>query len=484
MATIVVETRFGAFSLTEEDGGWVDFEVVLREPGVHRIEVTAGTLGAWSNPVEVMSEPPQDSIYWGDIHVHHGYTYVDEDGQAHDLNHDYGRDVAGLDIVSQSQKAAGIEIGEDRLWARLQESCTAYTEPDAYLVLLGFEWMGELASEAYGQPSEGHHNVYYDGCTGPLGTHDLQVIDSVDGRLGLWSWLEEVESDYGVRSITIPHAMRWTGRNFSVRKAGVQTLTEVYSEWGDNTEWVQGQQDEDVPGTTQDLMNSGLRLGWIGGSDNHDGWMGNPSSQKNERSGLGAFISKSLNRQSVFSAMKHRRTYATTGHRPIMRFRVEDGGAALGQGTELISQEPVLRWRYHGTSEIERLRLYRIRIKDDALQEVVVEEAGDGMDMSGVLQPGPLSGGSVAYWVEVRQWDGEVAWSSPIWLTSECSRMAQGAQDPLGLCDERSGEATASEGGVRCGCAQAPTTDAVWWMALMLMLIRRSERCSRRQAQG
>jgi hypothetical protein len=471
-------------TLIETDGGWHDFEVVLDKPGIHRLEVVAGPMGTWTNPVEVLEEAPVDQIYWGDIHVHHGYTFVDEDGGTHDLNHDYGRDVVGLDIVAQTQKAEGIEINGDRLWSELQLSCRAYSEPDAYLVLLGFEWMGEKASESAGEPSEGHHNVYYDGCEAPIGTHDLSVIDSVDGDLGLWTWLETVTEETGVNGLTVPHATRWTGHNFEVQNPGTQTLVEVYSEWGDSTEWSKGQLDSLEPGTLQDLMNSGLRLGWIGGSDNHDGWMGNPSSQKSVTSGLGAFISTRLTRSAVFSAMQQRRTFATTGHRPILRFRVEDGGVKLGQGSELISRDPVLRWRYSGTEKVERLRLFRVGMKEDAAQTVLIEEQDPGLDLVGELSLGPSSAGSAAYWLEIRQWDGEIAWSSPIWLSSDCDRIAQGAQDPLGRCVEPGAPEGEAPPKTRCSCAQGPAQGGAWVLLVVLALIRRSEARSQPRGRG
>jgi hypothetical protein len=232
-------------------------------------------------------------------------------------------------------------------------------------------------------------------------------------------------------------------------------------------------------------MNSGLRLGWIGGSDNHDGWMGNPSSQKNERSGLGAFIAPSLRRAAIFNAMALRRTYATTGHRPILRFRAEDGPYKLGQGSELIARDPVLRWRYSGTGEVERTRLFRMFLKAGAPQELVMEQVGEGMDLAGELALGPIVSGTVAYWLEVRQWDGEIAWSSPIWLTRECERLSFGAVDPLGICDERVvAEGLEKETRTRCSCAQGPAQGAAWLLLAAVGLIRRSERCSPRRGQG
>ena len=63
-------------------------------------------------------------------------------------------------------------------------------------------------------------------------------------------------------------------------------------------------------------VSSGLRLGWIGGSDNHDGWMGNPDSTKNTPAAWG-FLVRGAQPRGCPNAIEHRQTFATTGHRPV-----------------------------------------------------------------------------------------------------------------------------------------------------------------------
>ena len=67
---------------------------------------------------------------------------------------------------------------------------------------------------------EGHHNVYYDTCDAPFGTHDIEVVDSLTGPLGLWTWLESVEASTGARAVTIPHAMQFTGQQLRSESPG------------------------------------------------------------------------------------------------------------------------------------------------------------------------------------------------------------------------------------------------------------------------
>ncbi len=482
-----------AGTLSADDGGWMDFSVTIDTPGVHRITVDVGPMRVQTNPVAVLTSAPDHQVLWGDIHVHHGYTYVDPDGRVRDSNHDYGRDVVGLDVVSESQKAIGVELGEEALWRSLQNSCRSYTEPGRYIVMLGFEWMGSFAGEAIGRASFGHHNVYYDSCEAPIGTHDVEMIDSLSGNKGLWSWLEHVMDTHDVRGVSVPHAMRRTGHDFEVENASIQTLAEIYSEWGDNTDF--GDAEDDAPGSVQDMMNSGLRLGWIGGSDNHDGWMGNPYSNKYVDSGLGAFVVTEHSREGVFDAMVRRHTYATTGHRPILSFVAEDGEHSVVQGTELLAREPMFRWSYNGTGDVDKVVLWRLAVVDGSLQTEAEAWPGDGPDLQGTHQAAWAGANTVAYWLEVQQWDGELAWSSPIWITRDCGRITAGAQDPFGRCADTSPDtaappdrpappASAGGGGdspkTRCACA-ASGAPPIWWVPLALMaFVSRRKSASRR----
>lgn len=453
-----------AWTLSPTDEGWHDFTVSLDEIGVHRLQVTAsGGLEGTSNPVEVVETAPELSLYWGDIHVHHGQSLVDSDGFVTDVNHAYARDVVGLDIVAESMKATGIEIDSEGLWTELQRGCVEYSVSGSYLVLLAFEWIGEIAADAYETETEGHHNVYYDVCEAPLGTHSLDVIDSVSGDKGLWPWVREQQAEHGMRAVSIPHATRFSGHNFDVDDPELQRLAEVYSEWGDSASLTSIED-----GSAQEMLQAGIRVGWIAASDNHDGWMGNPYSSKNAASGLGAWWATGLTRSAVFDAMQARRTFATTGHRPILRFVVEDTDGVeaveVMPGTELVARLPRFRWRVSGTAPVSTIILYATALVEGAETEVVAQESPGSLDPpAGQATPDWDGETPTAYWLEVRQSDMERAWSSPIWITSDCARLEHGAVDPLDLCGGGStgGSADGSDGADDTGGAVGSSTGEI-----------------------
>ncbi len=472
-------------TLSESDGGWHNFAMRIDKPGIYRLTVSTDEgIEGTSNPIEVTDEEPAYRIYWGDIHTHHGYTWV-EDGRYRDFNHDYGRDVVGLDVVSESMKARGIELDGDALWEELQLGCEGYTKDGDYLVLLGFEWIGDDAARASdcwqetgGNDNErrmacsvGHHNIYYDACSGELASQGVAIIDGLDGKRGLWTWLDGVRESQGIDAVSIPHAMLDTAYTYDIFYGdfksntgphaepgypGTQTLVEIYSEWGDTSS------DASASGSLQEMMVLGHRTGWIGGSDNHDGWMGNPYTTQGSfgdtkpDSGLGAFLAPDLTRGDIFTAMKARSTYATTGHRPIIHFSVTDGegddAITLQQGSELLGQHPVLHWAYHGTDTLKSIKVRTLRVNGSFTEPVSVYSSQKAdIDTAGsvdlIAEKIWLNGSDMLFWVEVLQDNGEKAWSSPIWLTTTCSRTELGAQDPLGLCDKQGGDSGGADSG-------------------------------------
>lgn len=119
-------------------------------------------------------------------------------------------------------------------------------------------------------------------------------------------------------------------------------------------------------------------------------------------------------------------------------------------------------------------------IGTDRRDELLAEEPG-ALDIEGSFTP-DWSGEDVAWWIEFVQDDGEKAWSSPIWATADCGRLAEYAVDPLGRCED--GAEPADSGAPdtasaeppparRCGCAAAPAGGAWLLVGLGGLLLRR-----------
>ncbi|MEC8379793.1 MAG: DUF3604 domain-containing protein [Myxococcota bacterium] len=436
------------------DGGWHDFEIQIETEGIHRVELEDAQGNRFTSPPIWVSSDHTHQLYWGDIHVHHGWTTWTEDGVRIDHNHRYGRDVMGLDVVSESIKARGIEINADGLWSELQDNCRQYSIDGDYLALLGFEWIGDPAAAANcgdNSCSQGHHNIYYSDCNGLLADLDPTIIDGLEGSKGLWTWLQQQDSDY----TSIPHAMQFTRFDYEARDPAHQFIAEIYSEWGDNTINLTS------AGSTAHMLSSGLRLGWIGGSDNHDGWMGNPESTKNTPSGLAAFWSTGLNHTEIFESITQKQTFATTGHRPILDFYLMDNAYKIPMGTAYFPANPAVHLRYHGTDTVEKVQLFSIAEHPNAERQLLWETTNPDLDTVETLYLDDridfTSPHGIAIWIEATQEDDEKAWSSPIWLSFSCND--SNMTDVLGLCDSQNTEYT-DTASIRPPPAQSPKSSS------------------------
>lgn len=414
---VVVQGPDGEGRVSLEPGAlaWADLYFQFDEPGIYRLEVEAtGGLQGRTNPIQVLEQAPDRRLYWGDIHTHHGHSTELEGGLWHDQNVAYGRDVMGLDVTSESMKGEPLEIEAGAVWAQLRDNCTVYSEPGVHISLLGWEWMGN---------GHGHHNIYYDGCEGELGGLGLPNLAEEDG---LWAWLDDHEERTGLRAVTIPHASLYTGFDW-YRARGVapdqderyRTTAEVYSAWGSSMD------PASEAGSVPNALKEGVRVGFIGASDNHTGWMGNTIwSEKNTPPGLGAFWATELTSEEIFAALSERRTYATTGARILVDYWLEDGEQRIEAGEAYLGPygRPLLHWQVAGTDTLRQVRLLAVEVGGSGGVVELEVVYPNSLDAEGSLdlRKRDWPGGAMAVWLEAEQEDGEHAWSSPIWLEQEC----------------------------------------------------------------
>ena len=160
----------------------------------------------------------------------------------------------------------------------------------------------------------------------------------------------------------------------------------------------------------RDALDRGYRLGFVGSGDSHDGHPGLAHVGSHyPTGGLAAVLSEDLTRAGVLAALRERRVYATSGPRILLRFAV--AGARMG---EVVSEARAradggVYLRVIGTAPLESVEIVRSG-------QVHVVQSGDGsleMEVSGTLAE--LGSGEYVY-ARVRQSDGGMAWSSPVFV--------------------------------------------------------------------
>ncbi|NLO04205.1 MAG: CehA/McbA family metallohydrolase [candidate division WS1 bacterium] len=353
------------------------------------------------------------NVYFGDLHVHTG----EEHGSGRSCgtgtleeNYGYGRDVAGLDfigIADHDWQFAGQEDWEGRM-AQMDE----WDEPGRYVVIPAYEW----TSAKYG-----HRNVYYRGTgwpyfdNNPGPGHNAIGPDSRSPE-DLWRSLREC----GAKALTIAHhpSTGFFPVDWSYMDEEFDRLVEVYSTWG-NSEYLgapfSGTASDRLPGFgALDALKRGYRLGLMASSDGHDGNPGNaqwsnrqPHIHHRLGSGFIAVLADDLTRGSVWDAMHARRCYATTGTRIVLDFRVN--GAIMGSEIEKPADDiNLIEADVTGTAPVDRIELVR-----DG--EVICSKPCSGMTETLRVEEG-CPEEPCFYYLRVFQTDGEMAWSSPVWV--------------------------------------------------------------------
>ena len=282
--------------------------ISIQNEGTYRFKITsADGVVCFSDPVWVKKNV-KNHIYWGDLHGHCEFA----DGQGSpDAYFQFGRDDARLDFLCLSEHDVFLD---DFKWKHLQDCLARYEEESSFVPLLAYEW---TAPPGLG----GHHNVYFRKRDGEIvGLHKAHNLGS------LFEALKHLNDDGDV--LVIPHAHQigdWKQADAEL-VAGV----EIVSQHG-AFEWF-----------GQRYLDFGHHVGFVGGSDNHQGHPGYSSASPTiveSKNGLTGALAPALTSENVFSAIRNRSVYATSGERILLDFSVdgtEMGGTISKEGPHKI----------------------------------------------------------------------------------------------------------------------------------------------------
>ncbi len=367
------------------------------EPGVYRAcarKRETGEVIARSNPLEVLPAKDQETprIYWGELHTHSEMS--DGYGDFAEL-YRHARDQGAMDFVSAADHLMSFCETE---WLHMQDIANRFDDPERFCALIGYEWQARCVYtsrrrlRSYREPTQSELAglmTFYRG--------DPEVVLGPHAPLG--------------------HRLDWQHHD-----PGVQRFVEMSATWGVNDfrdnprapDWIGP--DEGL--TINDILRTGARLGFTGGGDIHCGRAGfsneDPDRQGTMphdqyylhlyKDGMTGAVLNRLDRNALIQGIRNRQTYATTGARILLDFSV--GQLAMGQ--EGRPGEHRCRAIVHAAAPLARLRI----IRDG---EVAYEQDETGLDAAlDWLDPAPGDQPHY-YYVDVRQQDSEMAWSSPVY---------------------------------------------------------------------
>ncbi|MEN8264185.1 MAG: CehA/McbA family metallohydrolase [Nitrospirota bacterium] len=378
------------------DGGEksITFRYVPTVEGIYFFQVGGPSgLRGRSNVMLSQEGMPKLKLFFGDIHGHSRMS--DGTGTPEDY-YSYAREVSDLDIAVLTDHADHGTIPiKGKVWDSIQEVANNAYEPGHFVTYPGFEWTNW---------EYGHRNVYYRNSSGPV----FRSIDSEsDTPQKLWNLLKSHEA------MTIAHHVGGgpVATDWSVKPGPKEWLVEISSIHG-TSEYYGGEASiyRPIKGAfVRDALLRGYRLGIIGSGDTHDGHPGQRTTGARV-SGLLAVYSLELTREAVWEAFQQRHVYATSGPKIILNFSVADSP----MGSEVkwsASRGPVpLSIRVIGCDEITSVEIIRNG-------EKMFDEKAEGVFVNYLLKDTQMKPGTSWYYARILQKDGNMAWSSPVWVT-------------------------------------------------------------------
>ena len=129
-------------------------------------------------------------------------------------------------------------------------------------------------------------------------------------------------------------------------------------------------------------------------------------------SGLLGVYSPELTREAVWEAFRRRQVYATSGPKIILDFRA--AGSPMGSEVKwTASRGPIpLVIKAVGCDKISSVEIIRNG------EKMFVEKVKD-VSVQFLLEDPQLQRGTSWYYARVLQEDGNMAWSSPVWVNME-----------------------------------------------------------------
>ncbi len=366
------------------------------EEGVYFFEAEgASGLSGTSNVMLCQEGEPALKRYFGDIH---GHSRLSDGTGTPEAYYRYARRVSGLDIAALTDHADyGTIPVRGKVWDRIAVAANGANDPGSFVTFLGFEWTNW---------EYGHRNVYYRDGHGPI---FRSIDEESDTPEELWNLLAPYEA------MTVAHHVGGgpQATDWDVIPGPREWLVEICSIHGSSEHYLgEARVHHPVKGAfVRDALARGYRLGIIGSGDTHDGHPGQRSTGAVTGGILGVY-STELTREAVWEAFRRRQVYATSGPKIILNFQV--AGAPMGSEVSWSRSGKglPLALRAVGCGPIRTVEILRNG-------ETVFRWEGEKVHVRFFPEDDAPPAGTHWYYARVVQQDGNMAWSSPVWVRVE-----------------------------------------------------------------
>jgi hypothetical protein len=324
----------------------------------------------------------------GDIHRHTDISWDgNRDGSLND-SYRYALDAVAFDYLGVCDHQAGQSILYN--WWMIQKAVDIFTVPNRFTPLYSYE-----RSLPY---PNGHRNVLFATRGRPI----LEIAPAEqrgqEGAAKLYAYLHKLGG------LTTSHtSATGAGTDFRDSDAEVEPIVEIYQGYRSNYEGPgTPRQDKNETrrheaGYIQNAWAKGLTLGVQSSSDH----------VSTHISYAAIYVDK-LDREGLLRAMKARHTFAATDN-IIVDFRM--GDHFMGESFAARAAAPIKAF-IRGTAPLASVTL----VKNN---KAIYSKPGDGPEMNFAFTDSDTQPGNAYYYVRTLQQNGQVAWSSPIWVKYE-----------------------------------------------------------------
>ncbi|MFW6279443.1 MAG: DUF3604 domain-containing protein [Planctomycetota bacterium] len=382
-------------------GGINDLQ--MQKSGCFRLQLQVGNLNAYSNPTLCTDDDIAD-IYWGDPHVHTNLSDCHPE-KCRSLNFAFtcARFVTGLDWMGAADHVSGGRCDFSK-WEEQKAVAEHHNAEDTFVTLPAYE-------ASFPSGSGGDNNVYMDRFP------ETYVDHCGEGTIkSLCEELEDTmdEGDFFV----VPHHTTRANKHGEISDdiypgPRRMPLLEIHSKWG--TSEYRGNPNalhnvHPGPSFAQDFLNRDMILGFIAGTDTHatmPSGGGYEPGHIDRKPGLTAVQSHALTREKIFSNMKNRHCYATSGERILLHGTIR--GADFGQ---VVPPEDAT-----STPDIDVLIAARSNIsRIDLIRDGERIHSNHPDDWKSRFSYTDNHDAPAYYYIRVTCSSGAQAWSSPVWI--------------------------------------------------------------------
>jgi hypothetical protein len=337
-------------------------------------------------------------IYRGDLHRHTDIS-IDGmgDGSLMDL-HRYAHDAAALDYVLVGDHNMGHD--NEYCWWRTQQANDLYTVPGSFISMYGYE-----RSVKY---PNGHRNIIW----AKRGYKTLPLPKPIPAAMKgdtakLYAYLKETGGICTSHTSASDQGTNWEDPHDPDLEPFVEIFQGYHTSYEapDAPKAITAKTDRihgpfEPAGFVSKALAKGYKLGFQASSDHISTHVS-----------YACILAEDFSRQGLVEAMKKRHTYAATDN-IILDVRM---GAAL-MGDEVKSARPKLEVIAVGTGPIAVVEVLR---NNKLVHFVKPKKVGPEEIRFSWEDPLPLPGTQANYYyVRVVQVNGQMAWSSPIWVRS------------------------------------------------------------------